>query len=82
MAGFDKQGARDVHQIWETDAWILEAERERVERLEWLDEVEEWQLLASHYCIAWGWKGQNFDSAWGDIEGGRTSTEDRDDDLG
>ncbi|KAL1585996.1 hypothetical protein WHR41_04903 [Cladosporium halotolerans] len=82
MAGFDKQGARDVHQIWETDAWVSEAERERVERLEWLDEVEEWQLLASHYCIAWGWKGQTFDSAWGGIEGARTSAEDRDDELG
>lgn len=20
-----------------------------------LDEMEEWRLLASHYCLAWGW---------------------------
>lgn len=82
LAGFEEQGARDVHQIWASDAWISEAERERVERLEWLDEVEEWKLLASHYCVAWGWKGDCFDRAWGDIEGGRTSAEDHDDELG
>lgn len=81
LAGFDKQGARDVHQIWETDAWVPEIEKERIEKLEWLDEVEEWKLLASHYCVAWGWKGDCFDAAWGNIEGGRTRAEDRDDEL-
>jgi [phosphatase 2A protein]-leucine-carboxy methyltransferase len=53
-----------------------------VERLEWLDEVEEWKLLASHYCVAWGWKGALFDEAWSDLQGGRTSAEDRDDEFG
>lgn len=82
LAGFDRQGARDVHEIWESDAWVSEAERERIEKLEWLDEVEEWKLLASHYCVAWAWKGGCFESAWGDIDGGRTSNEDGDDELG
>lgn len=81
LAGFDKQGARDVHQIWESDEWVSEAERERIEKLEWLDEVEEWKLLASHYCIAWGWKGALFDEAWAGFPGGRTSAEDMDDEL-
>jgi len=81
LAGFDKQGARDVHQLWESDQWISESERERIEKLEWLDEVEEWKLLASHYCVAWGWKGALFDQAWAELEGGRTSAEDRDDDF-
>lgn len=81
LAGFDRQGARDVHEIWESDAWVPESERERIERLEWLDEVEEWKLLASHYCVAWGWKGQSFEEAWGDIDGGRTDAEDRDDEI-
>lgn len=81
LAGFDKQGARDVHQLWESDQWISESERERVEKLEWLDEVEEWKLLASHYCVAWGWKGALFDGAWAELDGGRTSAEDRDDDI-
>jgi [phosphatase 2A protein]-leucine-carboxy methyltransferase len=81
LAGFDKQGARDIHQIWDSQDWVPEAERERVERLEWLDEVEEWKLLASHYCVAWGWRGECLETAWSDIEGGRTSAEDRDDDM-
>ena len=81
LAGFDKQGARDVHQTWESGQWISESERERIEKLEWLDEVEEWKLLASHYCVAWGWKGALFDEAWAELEGGRTSAEDRDDDI-
>lgn len=38
------------------DNWVDEGERERIARLEMLDEVEEWQLLARHYCIAWGWR--------------------------
>lgn len=82
LAGFDKQGARDVHQLWESDEWISESERERIEKLEWLDEVEEWKLLASHYCVAWGWKGELLEQAWGGLQGGRTSAEDRDDELG
>ncbi|KAL8663086.1 MAG: hypothetical protein Q9202_004123 [Teloschistes flavicans] len=31
-------------------------ERERVGALEMVDEVEEWRLLAGHYCVAWGWR--------------------------
>ena len=46
--------AADVDFIWQT--WIEETEKERVENLEWMDEVEEWRLLAKHYCVAWGWK--------------------------
>lgn len=48
------QGAADINFIW--DHWVSEAEKERVARLEMLDEVEEWRLLAQHYCVAWGWK--------------------------
>lgn len=35
---------------------IGEKERERVGALEMVDEVEEWRLLAGHYCVAWGWR--------------------------
>jgi len=47
----------------------------RISKLELLDEMEEWQLLAAHYCITWGWKlvedrdtshGSVFDE-WGKI---------------
>ncbi|KAF2486977.1 S-adenosyl-L-methionine-dependent methyltransferase [Neohortaea acidophila] len=79
IAGFTGgQNARDVRQLWETDAWVAQSERERVEGLEWLDEVEEWNLLASHYCVAWGWKGDVFGEAWQGLEGFRTASEDRD----
>jgi hypothetical protein len=27
----------------------------RISKLEFLDELEEWRLLASHYCIAWAY---------------------------
>lgn len=82
LAGFsDGQGAMDVRQIWESDEWVSSAEKERVEKLEWLDEVEEWDLLASHYCVAWGWRGDFLGGAWGDVQGGRTKREDLDDEL-
>jgi [phosphatase 2A protein]-leucine-carboxy methyltransferase len=85
IAGFEAgQGARDVLGLWKE--WIDADERKRVEGLEWLDEVEEWELLARHYCVAWGWKelveddggGAKgcFGRAWGEVEGGETKGED------
>lgn len=76
------QGARDVYDLWESDVWVPGDERRRVEGLEWLDEVEEWQLLASHYCVAWGWTGEIFEKAWGMLEGGQTAAETKHDDMG
>lgn len=74
LAGFDtRQGALDVFQIWQGDDWISEGERERVEKLEWLDEIEEWRLLANHYCIAWAHRGEHFDAAWSDVNGEKGS---------
>ncbi|KAE8375191.1 S-adenosyl-L-methionine-dependent methyltransferase [Aspergillus bertholletiae] len=48
------QAAADVDFIWKR--WVSEEEKERVSGLEMLDEMEEWRLLAQHYCIAWGWR--------------------------
>jgi [phosphatase 2A protein]-leucine-carboxy methyltransferase len=82
VEGFEGgQGSRSVLQIWED--WVEEGERRRVEGLEWLDEVEEWRLLAGHYCVAWGWRKEEdekkvFGEAWGDVEGGETAEERRD----
>jgi [phosphatase 2A protein]-leucine-carboxy methyltransferase len=45
--------AETIKNIWET--WVSEDERERVDDLEGLDEVEEWLLLARHYAVVWGW---------------------------
>ncbi|EQL34360.1 hypothetical protein BDFG_03719 [Blastomyces dermatitidis ATCC 26199] len=59
------QGAADVDFIWER--WISEEEKERVARLEMLDEIEEWKLLASHYCVAWGWREEKGDNPEGGV---------------
>ncbi|KAI9797722.1 MAG: hypothetical protein M1825_005714 [Sarcosagium campestre] len=64
IMGFrDGQGAADVDFIWET--WTSEQEKYRVANLEMLDEVEEWRLLAQHYCVAWGWRDGQADSERG-----------------
>ncbi|OAA61493.1 Leucine carboxyl methyltransferase superfamily [Cordyceps fumosorosea ARSEF 2679] len=56
-AGFGAAAeCKSVESIWES--WIDTAEKERVDQLEGLDEVEEWKLLAGHYIVAWGVKGQ------------------------
>ncbi|KAK5657668.1 hypothetical protein OQA88_2740 [Cercophora sp. LCS_1] len=54
-AGFREVRQMTVDRIW--DKWVDEDEKERVEGLEWLDEVEEWKLLSGHYIVAWGWTG-------------------------
>lgn len=73
-AGFvDGQAAADVDFIW--GRWVGEAEKERVAGLEMLDELEEWVLLARHYCVAWGWRdevgegGGLFGTAWEGVVG-------------
>lgn len=57
------QAAADIDFIWER--WVSEEEKERVASVEMLDEVEEWQLLARHYCIAWGWRDGDDPLAFG-----------------
>jgi [phosphatase 2A protein]-leucine-carboxy methyltransferase len=85
-AGFTTgQGARDVEQIYYAEEWVSRAERDRVESLEWLDEVEEWKLLASHYCVAWAWRDEQgrptFDQAWQNVSGTYTAAEAIDDNM-
>lgn len=54
MYGFSEgQVASTVDDIWEG---VGEEEKDRVAVLEMMDEVEEWRLLAGHYCVAWGWR--------------------------
>lgn len=51
-AEFDfDSGFADIDFLWEE--WISEEEKARVNALEGLDEVEEWQMLARHYAIIW-----------------------------
>jgi len=33
-----------------------------------LDEVEEWRMLARHYCVCWGWRdGDDEETGKGDV---------------
>jgi len=57
-AGFTEVQHMTVDEIWER--WVSLEEKERVDSLEGLDEVEEWLLLAGHYIVAWGWRGDRF----------------------
>lgn len=75
-AGFsDGQDAADVDFLWEN--WIKPEEKDRVSRCEMLDEIEEWKLLAGHYCVAWGYRDgddaaaetQVFNKAWKNFQG-------------
>lgn len=47
--------AVDIERVWEE--WVPEEEKRRVDGLEGLDEVEEWQVIARHYAVVWGWRG-------------------------
>jgi hypothetical protein len=60
--------AEDTSYIWRN--WVSEEEKERVAGLEFLDELEELELLLRHYCIVWGWRnGESdvFSKAWADV---------------
>ncbi|KAK3318666.1 S-adenosyl-L-methionine-dependent methyltransferase [Apodospora peruviana] len=59
QAGFNQTRQMTVDTIW--DRWVSDEEKERVDGLEGLDEVEEWKLLAGHYIVTWGWRGGGFD---------------------
>lgn len=53
-------GAENIENIWER--WISDTEKLRVDGLEGLDEFEEWEMLARHYAVVWGWR--SVDSGW------------------
>ncbi|KAL9626883.1 MAG: hypothetical protein Q9204_006964, partial [Flavoplaca sp. TL-2023a] len=54
------QGAKTMDGVWEEE--VPRGEKERVAGLEMVDEVEEWRLLAGHYCVAWGWRDGDADN--------------------
>ncbi|KAI1503678.1 S-adenosyl-L-methionine-dependent methyltransferase [Biscogniauxia marginata] len=58
-AGFDSTKSLTIEKIW--DKWVSTEEKERVDNLEGLDELEEWNLLAGHYVVAWAWRGKGFE---------------------
>jgi [phosphatase 2A protein]-leucine-carboxy methyltransferase len=55
------------------DKWVGQEELNRIAQLEMLDEMEEWRLLAGHYCIAWAWLDSQSEKAspfktWGSMK--------------
>jgi [phosphatase 2A protein]-leucine-carboxy methyltransferase len=69
-AGFtESQQAADINYIWKH--WLDQTEKDRVARCEMLDEVEEWIMLAQHYCIVWGYRESTenriFSESWHDL---------------
>ncbi|CAB4435580.1 unnamed protein product [Rhizophagus irregularis] len=51
--GWTHVEAVDINEVH--DNYIDPNEISRISKLEFLDELEEWRLLASHYCIAWAY---------------------------
>jgi hypothetical protein len=56
------QRASDVNFL--NNKWIGEDEKDRINRVEMLDEVEELTMLMKHYCVAWGWNDGNDPRIW------------------
>jgi len=53
--GFTEVNVAPMLQVY--DEFFSNEERARVSKIEWLDEVEEWNLIMNHYCFAVGVKG-------------------------
>lgn len=66
MEGGGGIGVADMNFLWEE---VNVKEKARVASLEMLDEVEEWRLLAGHYCVVWGWRNG---VSGGEMEGSET----------
>eukprot|EP00013_Stygamoeba_regulata_P002976 CAMPEP_0177633928 /NCGR_PEP_ID=MMETSP0447-20121125/3099_1 /TAXON_ID=0 /ORGANISM="Stygamoeba regulata, Strain BSH-02190019" /LENGTH=313 /DNA_ID=CAMNT_0019135621 /DNA_START=6 /DNA_END=944 /DNA_ORIENTATION=+ len=41
----------DMNEI--TDRFLDVTDFRRIQRLEWLDEIEEWLMIQAHYCVVW-----------------------------
>lgn len=61
-----RTNAVTIEDVW--NQWISSHERERVDALEGLDEVEEWQMLARHYAVVWGWRGGYVWETWRNLQ--------------
>ncbi|KAL6913526.1 hypothetical protein ACHAPO_003271 [Fusarium lateritium] len=66
-AGFETVQHMTIEDIWQK--WVSPEEKQRVDYLEGLDEVEEWKLLAAHYIVVWASRGSGFGN-WRGIQAG------------
>ena len=46
--------AADMWFLWEK--WVSKEHKDKINRLELFDEVEELVMLFRHYCVVWGWR--------------------------
>ena len=53
--GFARSGVHDMREVYEKH--VVAEERKRTERIEFLDELEEWHLIMAHYCLSYGHNG-------------------------
>ncbi|QDZ22249.1 leucine carboxyl methyltransferase [Chloropicon primus] len=53
--GFTCGGVHDMLEVY--GKYVNQDERKRTERIEFLDELEEWHLIMAHYCLSYGFKG-------------------------
>ena len=60
--GFESSGGADVNTLW--NKGVDQGEKERVASLEMMDEIEEWELLAGHYAVCWGCRGEGVWERW------------------
>eukprot|EP00050_Salpingoeca_kvevrii_P008590 m.303806 g.303806 ORF g.303806 m.303806 type:complete len:303 (+) comp16234_c0_seq1:22-930(+) len=51
-AGWQQASAADMGAVYRS---IPSEERQRIERIEFMDEFEEWDLINQHYCMSWAW---------------------------
>ena len=60
--GLNRTACTDMKTLWEL--YVTEDEKRRVGALEMVDEVEEWDLLASHYCVLWARRDSDDRGNW------------------
>ncbi|KAI9495004.1 hypothetical protein BDB00DRAFT_870722 [Zychaea mexicana] len=61
-------GAKAVDTNTIHDQYLDRSDISRMARLEILDELEEWHLLAAHYCVAWAYKSATAKEAFSCVQ--------------
>ena len=56
-AGYTHVHAQDLNEFWDTH--VSKEEKDRIQKLEMLDEVEEWRLFGEHYCLVFAQKSMS-----------------------
>lgn len=58
-AGFSSCLVFDMFQVYNKNELIDSNEKKRIEKLEWLDEVEEWKIILEHYSLLLAFQKKN-----------------------